>query len=108
MIFVNPRPVRNLEWRGPNAGNQTFPANLQFQGGDAIWKSCGIRRSVLAPGVLIPFVEMKELVSLRFQVLSQPMSVCECNSFVEPEIISGPAPPAHRSRRRNPSVMEHA
>src|ERR1700674_1626049 len=75
MLLVDPGAVRNLEWRGPYPGNQTFAATLSFQGSHAIREKCGVRRSVFASGILIPFVDMEELVSQRSQMLSQPLRV---------------------------------
>src|SRR5437660_10849121 len=108
MIFVDPRPVGNLERRSPHAWNQTFAANLSFHRSHPIREKCGIWSSVFAAGVLITLVNVEEPVSHGLQMLSQPVSVGKCASLVEAEIIGRSAPPSHRRGRRNPHVMEQS
>src|SRR5258708_39841578 len=63
---------------------------------------------IVATRICISEIEVKEVVTQRFEMFSQPQHICEGLTLCDLHVESGPAPPSEQVAFRDPAVVQFA
>src|SRR6185312_633039 len=87
MLLGHRRTLRNIERRGPNPRRKTHCGGLLFHWRHPVGEQVGIRRGVLAAGVLVALIDMEEVVAELLQVLRLPGRIGERRALVQAKVV---------------------
>src|SRR5580692_6113102 len=105
VILIYPGALGYFKGSSPDGRNQPQAAHLVLECSHTVRKVSRIWGDVFSPCVLVAFVHVEDVVAERFQMLRFPLSIGQSRSLIQPEIISGPTPPAHQCRGRGSGMM---
>jgi hypothetical protein len=79
---------------------------MMSDGAHAIGELSGIGCHIFAAGILVAFIDLKELVAERSKVCRLPVGVRKSFTFVDGAVICRPAPPSDGSLSGDSSTMQ--